>query len=216
MKRPGEVSTAIIVPTPELLKQMLHERLPCWPLAAFASVLMQRLAALEQRKVDQLEGFPLAPTGRLPGARPVARFVIGRIRAADDIVRQIEILLRATEFIAAFGDPNDEATADADVIVAAAHQISDHYQRLLDLAEECRRNIVPAQYADLVIDCARLLNQLLQDYGGFVDDILERLETVQERVAGGGVAVMTEPIRFDTRFDDRTAFSILDRLQEIG
>jgi hypothetical protein len=43
MGRTGAVSVAVIVPTSELLKQMLHERLSRWTWAAFASVVFSTL-----------------------------------------------------------------------------------------------------------------------------------------------------------------------------
>ena len=52
MRRTGAESTARIVPTPELIKQMLVQRPPGWAWATFASVVFQRWAAVEQRKVQ--------------------------------------------------------------------------------------------------------------------------------------------------------------------
>jgi hypothetical protein len=59
MRRSSAVSVAVIVPTPELLKQMVNEKPACWTWAAFASVVFQRWGALEVRKIDQVLGSPV-------------------------------------------------------------------------------------------------------------------------------------------------------------
>ncbi len=120
-------------------------------------------------------------TGRLRTGPEVAHFVTRQMRAVDDIIAEVTLFLSSPAFAEAFGDP-DENSADAEGIVRAANHLSDYYQRLLELAEDCRSHSVPEQYAQLVGDCTRFLNQALQDFGRFVDDVLERLEEQQRRV----------------------------------
>jgi hypothetical protein len=54
MTRSGAVSIANIVHTPELLKRLLMEKPHGWEPAAFASVLFQRAAAVEERRIQQV------------------------------------------------------------------------------------------------------------------------------------------------------------------
>jgi hypothetical protein len=186
MKRgSGAISVAVIVPTPELLKQMLLEKPPCWTWAAFASVLVQRWAVLEPRKVAQVLGAPAQWTGELATGSEVAGFIAKRMRDIDDVVRELTGYLKTRTFVAAFGASTDERDANAVGIIQAANDLGDYYERLLGLAEECRRRSAPEQYAALVEDCVRFANQHVQDFGGFVDDVLEFLEDQQKRVSSG-------------------------------
>jgi hypothetical protein len=211
----GAVSVAVVVATSELLKQMLREKPAYWTWAACASVVFQRWAAVEERKIDQVLGSPVQATGRLETGPEVARFVAEHVRAADDLIAEVGIFLSAPAFIAAFGTTDDESTADADGIVRAANELGDYYERLLELAEKCRRYSVSKQYADLVRDCTRFLNQPLQDFGGFVNDVLERLEGLQKRAMSGQPYLRAEPVPLRVTTDDRLIWSISDRLRAI-
>jgi hypothetical protein len=215
MRRTGAVSVAVIVPTPDLLKQMLQEKPACWTWAAFASVVFQRWATVEERKIHQVLGSPVQPTGRLQTGAEVARFVTQHIRDTDDLIAEVGAFLRSPAFTVAFGTMDDESTADPEGIVRAANQLGDHYERLLELAEDCRRYSAPEQYAQLILDCTRFMNQSLQDFAGFVNDVLERLEELQKRVMLGQNYIQLGPVSLRTSTDDRLVWSILDRLQLI-
>lgn len=215
MRRTGPVSAAIIVPTPELLKKMLQEKPACWTWAAFASVVFQRWASVEERKVIQVLGSPVQPTGRLQTGPDIAQFVAQHMRAVDDLIAEVGVFLRAPAFTEAFGTTDDENSADAEGIVRNANRLGDYYERLLELAEECRRYSVPEQYAELMRDCIRFVNQSLQDFAGFVNDVLERLEELQERVMLGQHYIRLGPLPLRTTTDDRLVWSIIDRLQTI-
>jgi hypothetical protein len=212
----GAISVAVIVPTPELLKQMLLEKPPCWTWAAFASVLFQRWAVLEERKIEQVLGSPVQPTGELKTGLEVAKFIAQRMRDIDDIVREAGGYLKAPTFTAAFGASGDEHDADAVGIIQAANDLGDHYEHLLRLAEECRRYSVPDQYTELAHDCVRFANQPLQEFGRFVNDVLELLEDQQKRVMLGQDLIQADYLQIWTTTDDRLIWSILDRIQEIA
>jgi hypothetical protein len=211
----GVVSVAVIVPTPELLKQMLQEKPPCWTWAAFASVLVQRWAVLEPRKVAQVLGAPVQSTGELTTGSKVAQFIAKRMRDIDDVVRELSGYLKTATFTAAFGTSTDERNADAVGIIAAANDLGDYYERLLVLAEECRRCSVPKQYTALVDDCVRFANQHLQDFGGFVDDVLEFLEDQQKRASSGQGLIPVEYLQMNVTTETRLIWSIQDRIRQI-
>lgn len=214
MKDRGVV--ADVVPTPELLDQMLREKPPCWPWAVFASVLFQHWAALEARKVSQVLGAPAGPpTGRLETGAEVAAFVAHHVRAVDEILREADALLRSPTFPAVFGVPDDESTADAAGIVGVGRRLSGYYERLLELAEDCRRYAVADDDAPLLADCLRFVNQPLRDFCGFINDVLERLEHEQKRVVSGRRARAFAPLPLPVTTDDALVWSILDRLQTV-
>jgi hypothetical protein len=59
------------------------------------------------------------------------------------------------------------------------------------------------------------MNQPLQDFGGFVNDVLERLEELQNRVMLGLPYIRPDPVPLHISTDDRLVWSIADRLQTI-
>ncbi|BBX68496.1 hypothetical protein [Mycolicibacterium psychrotolerans] len=209
-------SVADVVATPELLERMLHQKPPCWPWAAFASVLFQQWAVLEGRKVNQVLGAPIGPpTGRLKTRVEAAAFVAHHVRAVDEIVREADAFLRSATFLAVFGAPEDETTADAAGIVRAGRRLGGYYQGLLELAENCRRQALRDDDAPLLADCIRFVNQPLQDFCGLVNDVLERLEHLQKRVLSGRRPRPHTPVPLPVTTDDELIWSILDRLQTL-
>jgi hypothetical protein len=176
-------------------------------------MLFQRWAPLAERQVDQVLGSPVKSTGRLSTGPDVAEFVTRHMRAVDDIIAEVTVFLSSPAFAGAFGAAG-ENTADAEGIVRAANRLGDYYERFLEIAEDCRSHSVPEQYAELVADCVRFVNRPLQDFGHFLDDVLERLEEQQKRVMLGK-EVHFDPIELHPTTDDRLIWSILDRLQAI-
>lgn len=215
MRRSGAVSTANIVHTPELLDRLLKEKPACWAFAAFTSVVFQRWAAVEERRVEQVLGSPARTGTRLADGRALAQFVSQHVLAGDDLVKEVGIFMAAPTFMGVFGDQHDESTADAQGIVRVAHQLMDYYDRFLELAEECRRCAVPDQYADLIHDCTQFMNLPLRDFGDFINDILERFEDLQLCVARGHEGIDLEPVLLRTTTDDRLIWSMLDRVKAI-
>jgi hypothetical protein len=215
MRRSDEVPTANIVPTSAALTQMLNEKPACWRFAAFASVLFQRWAAVEERRVRVVLGYRAGPSQLLGTSSEVALVVLEYLRASDDLVEEVDAFMRAPTFMGVFGNPSDESTADADGIVRTAHRLMDYYDRLLELAEQCRDCSVPTRYADLLRDCARLMNTPLRDFGDFIDGVLVRFEELRASVARGHDDVWLDPVLLRTTTDDHLMWSILDRLNDV-
>jgi hypothetical protein len=215
MRSSDEVPTANIVPTPAALTQMLNEKPSCWRFAAFASILFQRWATVEERRVRAVLGHRADPSQLLGTDHEVVLVVLEYLRASDDLVREVDVFMRAPAFMGVFGDPSDEGTADADGIVRTAHRLMDYYERLLELAEQCRDCSVPSRHAELLRDCAQLMNLPLRDFGDFIDDVLVRFEELRANVARGHDDVWLEPVLLRTTTANQLVWSILDRLNEI-
>jgi len=160
-------------------------------------------------------GYRADPSRRLRINREVALFVAERLRACDDLVKEVDAFMRAPTFMEVFGDPADESTADANGIMRIAHRLMDYYDRFLELAEECRDCSVPSQYAELLRDCSRFMNLPVRDFGNFIDDVLVRFEELRVSVARGDDDVWLDPVLLRTTTDDHLIWSILDRLNEI-
>jgi len=103
MRRRDEVPTANIVPTLEALGQMLDQKPSCWRFAAFASILFQRWAAVEERRVRLVLGYRADPSRRLRFNREVALFVAEQLRACDDLVKEVDAFMRARSFMTSDG-----------------------------------------------------------------------------------------------------------------
>jgi hypothetical protein len=90
--------------------------------------------------------------------------------------------------------------------------VSGYYERLLELAEDCRRQAVIDHVAPLLADCIRFVKHPLQDFGGLINDVLERLEHQQKRVVSGRRPLTYTPLSLQVTTDDVLVWSILDRL----
>lgn len=207
---------ADVVPTPDLVERMIRDRPVCWTWAAFASVLVHRWAALEERKIAQVLGSPVMPEGVLLSGPDVAWFVSERLSGAHNGVAKFASLLADRTFAGVFGAPDNEDGADGPAIVAAAHVFGDCYQQVLSNAELCRMWLPPNESTDLMADTVRLINGLVQDLAGFVNDVLLRLEDLQRLALQGRLPAAFEPLYLRLTVDERLAASIDERLEQLG
>src|ERR1700752_138219 len=100
--------TAAVAYTAADLDTLLAEKLPCWRWAAFASVLVQRRAAVRSRLRDADLGY-CAPSGeRADSGAQVGRFVADRMDELLVLVNQVESFMLTPAFMGAFGDPSQE------------------------------------------------------------------------------------------------------------
>jgi len=167
--------TAAVAYTAADLDTLLAQKLPCWRWAAFASVLVQRRAAVQSRLRDNKLRYA-TPTGeRADTGFQVGRFVIDRMDELLSLAKHVEDFMLTPAFVGVFGDPGDEGSADAEAIVHTAHRLMDYHDRFLAMAERCRGLAAPSEYAELLSDLARLLDVPLASYRTFIDDFVERV-----------------------------------------
>jgi hypothetical protein len=216
MQHSNAVSVGVIVHTPQQVQRLIRQKPLCWTWAVFASVLFQRWAALEQRKVTQVLAEPVTPDGVLLGGPDVAQFVMAHVHSAQTAMTRVAGLVTDTAFAQAFGAPDGEDAADAEAIVAAAHEVGDCYQQVLESAEECRTWLAPGEYADLHADCVQLVNRCLQELAGFVNDVLGHVEFLQRMAILGELPPRFQPLRPRLRLDTRLLASIAARLREVN
>ncbi|BBZ31883.1 hypothetical protein MCNF_04880 [Mycolicibacterium confluentis] len=195
---------------------MIRDKPECWTWAVFASVLFQRWAVLEERKVVQVMSTPVTPAGVLLEAPDVARFVTEHIRGAEVAIVKLIDCLNGPAFEAAFGAPDNEDAANAEAIVAAAHEFGDCYQQVLEIAEECRIWLTPGEFTDLLADTVQLINGFLQDLAGFVNDVLARLEDLQKLAMVNQRPSKFQPVLPQIVVDGQLLASIQKRLDEMG
>lgn len=186
-----EPAVAAVAYTADGLDALLADRPACWRYAVFASVLVQRRAALQARLRDQRLSYA-PPTGvHIHTGFQLGQYLFGLLEKMLALIHQVEALMLSPSFTSMFGDPRDETTADADGIVHAANRLMDLHERLLTLAENCRGVDAPGEYADVIGDCGRLLDVPLEGYRRFIDEFVVRVGELPEvlRYARGTVAV---------------------------
>jgi len=209
--------TAAVAYTAADLDTLLAQKLPCWRWAAFASVLVQRRAAVQSRLRDDELGYA-APSGeRANTGVEVGHFVIDRMDELVGLVKNVEDFMLTPAFIGVFGEPGDEASADADAIVHTAHRLMDYHDRFLAMAERCRALTAPSEYADLLHDLGLLMDVPVASYRTFIDDFVERVgEMPQMLHYAHGTTLELDPVvlRMDT--DDQLVNRISRRLSHIA
>lgn len=216
VSRTDEAPVADIAPTPAELARLLVERPVCWQWAAFASVLFQRFSAMEQRRMAVALGRRGQSRVKLGTDLQVATCVGEVMRSVDDTVEARETFLRAPAFMAAFGEPGDDDTVDAQGIVHLANRLMDFYDRHLETAEDARDFQVAARHADLARDCALFTYAPIRDFKEFVNDVLQRFAEMRRRVASGERDVELPPVLMGATIHHTLIWSILDRLNELG
>jgi hypothetical protein len=102
--------------------------------------------------------------------------------------RQIDGFMTAPAFMATL-NPGDESGGDAEAIEHVANRLMDYHDRLLELSERCRSVTPPSYYADVVADCARVINRLLQGYRDFIAELIDVVEALPKflRYADGDI-----------------------------
>jgi hypothetical protein len=162
--------TAVVVHSADALTALLAEKLPAWPWAAFASVLVQRRNALQDRLRDNRLEFTI-PTGESARTdNDVVRFVMDRMSDLTSLTDQLEQFMLSAAFrdlVSTIGDDDD---ADAGDVLHTANRLMDIHDRFLELAERCRGVQVPSEHTALMRDCARLASVPLEGYRKFIDD----------------------------------------------
>ena len=215
--RPADFpKTAAVAYTAADLDALLVEKLPCWRWAAFASVLVQRRAAVQSRLRDAELGYS-APNGeRADSGAQVGRFVVDRMDEVLVLVNQVESFILTPTFVRVFGDPGNEGSADSEGIVHTANRLMDYHERFLALAERCRGLAAPSQYEGLLRDLAQLLNIPLSSYRKFIDDFVERVGDMPEMLYYAHGTVELDPVLLHMDVDDKLLERITKRLSGIA
>jgi len=112
----------------------------------------------------------------------------------DTLLTERPACWRYAAFIRMFGDPADERSADAETIVHAANRLMDLHERLLRLAEDCRSVDAPSQHAEVVRDCAHVLDVPLEGYRRFIDEFVVRIDELREVLPYARVTVEMDPV----------------------
>jgi hypothetical protein len=214
MRRSGAVSTANIVHTREALDRLLKEKPACWQWAAFASVLVQRRAAVAPRLLEQKLRL-VAPTGRrLHTGRDVGLHVRNRLADVTNVLKEMKAFDLTPSYMGMFG-VRGEGTADADGIVHVAHGLMDYHDQLLAIAEQYRSVSVPGRYAGLLSDCLSFMEGLLEGYHTFANDYVERVTKLREFAVFARGNIEFDPVPLYLDGGSQLIAAIWDQLRAI-
>lgn len=167
-----ETTVTAIAYTARELDALLRERPTGWRLAAFVSVLVQRLEEVRPRIRDCQLHYSAAPGRYARDGREVARFVEDCLDDQYELGTRLESFMNAPAFMAVLDDSN----ADTDGIVHIANRLMDFHERFLEVVERCRDVSVPKAYAGLLSDCSQLMDVPLDGFWAFIDELVEIVE----------------------------------------
>ncbi|MDY6998625.1 MAG: hypothetical protein SW019_18665 [Actinomycetota bacterium] len=207
---------AALARTEDELAALARDKPSAWEQTLFASVLVQRQASLLPRLRDSELGFTPASTVPVYNGRELARILVGLIDEMFLTANQLESFTLAPAFMGSFGEPAEESGADPEAIMHVANRLMDYHERLLDISERCRRLSPPSQYADLLADCARLLDTPLQSFGEFIAEFVEVIESLPRVLQHATGTVHLGAIVLDIDFDDQLRARVFARLDAIG
>lgn len=179
----SDSTIARMATTPAEADALMRDKPRGWEQALFASILVQRRTPLLPRLRDSALGFPAVVTARVSSGRDVSYRVLGFVDEMLSTMRQIERFMAAPAFMGAFSGADEDVEADPEEIKHIANRTMDFHERLLELSERCRGMSVPLQYADVVADCALLIDGQLQSFREFIDDFVDVIESLP-RVLG--------------------------------
>ncbi|CAA0138293.1 Uncharacterised protein [Mycolicibacterium vanbaalenii] len=177
----GDEPVATMATTTAELTALERDKPQAWEWALFTSILLQRRAPLLPRLRDSELGFTPGGGIRVHTGSEFARTLMRLIDEMLTSASQLDSFMAAPAFMAPFH------TSDAEAIKHVANRVMDYHERLLEISERCRELSVPSQYADVLADCARLLDVPLQSYREFIAelaDVIESLPQVLEHATG--------------------------------
>jgi hypothetical protein len=212
----GEPRFAEVQTTQEGLVALLQERPHSWRWAAFASVLVQRRAAMEDAVRDHRLGYG-RPTGeRIASFSELHAFATHAMYDVGQVGQQMNGFLLTDAFKSVFGPENDEGGADPDGIVHAANRLMDFYERFLQLAQRARGASAPTRYMNVLDTCARLVDMPLGGMDEFVDEFVDVVGQMPAMLIDAGEQLVVRPIGIKIHMDDELLEELIRQLKEIA
>lgn len=212
----GFPNFAAMVATADEVTALAAEKPPGWRWAMFASVLVRRTALVLPRLRDSELGFTPSTATRIRTGPELARILVGLMDEMSSTVQLVETFMLAPAFMAAFGDPADESTADAEAVQHMAHRLMDYHERFLQLSERCRDLSAPSQYADVIADCGRLLDVPLQGYRDFTAEFVDLVEALPQVLQHASGVIEMGTIELHMEVDDHLMSRTFKRLRAIS
>ena len=198
--------------TPEEQRQLLMQRPPAWEYMLFASVLLARRSALEEKWRDN-EIHYARRTGSYMDLRTAISYLSSAASDAGAIGRGIDRVLAPEAQKAAFGDigePGDPAK-----IEHLATRLMGVYEEFLDWSANVRGVGVPRELQGAFELAARLTERPARQIREFVDYYVAQVEQVPKQLQRGEIVRLNLALKIDIDKDVLSAYSYeLDRLRK--
>lgn len=171
------IPVATMATTADEFAALVRDKPSGWTWAVFASVLAQRRNAVLPRLRDSELGFSTSAGIPVYSGAELARILFGYVDEMLSTARQIDDFMSAPAFMATL-NPGGEHGGDAEAIEHVANRLMDYHDRLLALSERCRSVTPSSYYGDVVAECARVINRLLQGYRDFIAELVDVVEAL--------------------------------------
>ncbi len=210
----GPVAT--VATTADGLAALFADKPREWRWAAFASVLVQRRAAVQARLRDCLLGFAVPGGTRISGGVQAAGFIGERMEDMLQIGTQVNDFMLTPAFKEVFGSPDDGDSADPDGIVQVGNRLMDYHDRFLALAEQCRDVQAPLDMAGLMRDVREMMNSPLESYRTFIDDLLEIIDEMPDMLRYSTGTVHADPVILYIHVDNQLVERISKQVMKLA
>lgn len=180
---PDEKSAGIaaVATTKDALTRLIADKPPAWPWAVFASVLVQRRNAVQDRLRAVASGYQPRHGGALPiSGMAYCTITFQAMNAIADQIAQLEQFMRSPAFKGAFGDGQKDSAADSDAIVHVANRLMDYHGQFLTQAETCLQTPVQLEAMALVQDTGLFALCPLIGYERFITTMCDRIGQAQD------------------------------------
>ena len=186
---------AKVATTREALSKLIADKPPAWPWAVFASVLLQRRNAVQDRLLRCVSGYqPRAGSVPLSG-QAYSQMSYRTMNQIADLVAQLEQFMLSPAFTGALGFPGNESEADPDAITGIANRLMDYHEQFLTQAETCLQTPVQPDVRVFVQDMGAFTLCPLVGYQQFITTMCARIGEAQDLLpytSGGDVVALDD------------------------
>jgi hypothetical protein len=212
----GEPHIASLQTTQEGLVSLLQERPHSWRWAAFASVLVQRRAAMETAMRDHKLGFAHLTGERINTVGELQELAANMMYDVEQVGHQMNGFLLTDAFKSVFGTEDDESAADPEGIVHAATRLMDFYDRYLQLAQRVRGVSAPSRFINVIDTCARLVDEPLAGMEDFIEDYVAIVESMPARLIAAEGHTVVEPVEIRIHVDNELLEELIRQLKDLA
>jgi hypothetical protein len=193
-------------------QQVLLIRPPAWEYLYFAGQLLHERNGIESTYRDHKIHYARS-TGEIVKSADILSYLTRMSDDAQRIVSRLSMLINdeaARE--RAFGAPGQ--AGDPDMIAHLAMRWNSAYEGLFDWSAGLRGASAPSEYHYLLELLARYMDTPIEQYRGFVDDFVEKVDTIPAAIAAGNPVVLEMSIVVSIPDEVTTPFMTeLERLE---
>lgn len=194
---PDEKASMIaqVATTSDALSRLITDKPPAWPWAVFASALLQRRIAVQDRLRRCVSGYqPRAGLAPVSG-QAYSQIAYKAMNDIADVMAQLEQFMLSPAFTGALGVVGDESASDPDAIVGIASRLMDYHEAFLTHAETCLQTPVQPEARVFVPDMGALALCPLVGYQQFITTMCARVGEAQDLLPytrGGQVVALDD------------------------